>query len=406
MSDITVYKNISEILTLQGAHEKDGRKLLPEDKKIISQGAVVFNNDEILWVGPEKELPNEYDSAKSVDMAGAVLTPEIVDSHTHLVFGGNRSFEYSMRLDGKSYVDIAEAGGGILNTMKGTNEATKDALLHIGRERIKRLQSYGVGTIEIKSGYGLNYEKEKELSLVIDQLKKEFAPKVQIVNTYMAAHAVPKSFEDSRAYLDEVVISLMKELAPMGVIDCVDIFHEVGYFDYSDTEYFFKEAKKLNLKIKSHADEFNDNKGAILAAQYGALSTDHLLCTGDDGIEALANSNTVANLLPGTGFYLGEEQVKARKFLDAGVKVGIGSDYNPGSCHWDNVLMIASMSAMTYGMNSCELWAAITYNAAAAIGVERQGVIAQGMKPRFTKFNIPSIAEITYGWGKNFAEEL
>lgn len=406
MGKVTVYKNISEILTLEGVAKKDGRHLLSEDKGIITDGAVAFNSQQILWVGKERELLEEYHDAEFIDLAGGVLTPEIIDSHTHLIFGGDRAFEYSMRLDGRSYVDIAQAGGGILNTMKGTNDASREALLHIGRERIRRLHSYGVGTIEIKSGYGLNYEKEREITLIIDQLKQEFAPEVQIINTYMAAHAVPKTFKSSKEYLDQVVFPLMQELASMQILDCVDIFHEQGYFDSEDTERFFQYAQKLGLKVKSHADEFNDNKGAILAAKYSALSTDHLLCTSDDGIEALAQSSTVANLLPGTGFFLGEKQVNARKFLDAGVKVGIGSDYNPGSCHWDNVLMIAAMSAMTYKMNSCELWSAITYNAAAALGIKNQGTIIAGMKPRFARFKVPSISEITYGWGKNFAQSF
>lgn len=398
MSKITVISNIGEILTLSGVHKKDGRNLLSEDKGIIENGAVVCDEHKILWVGAEVDLPNDYDGAQEIDFGGDILTPEVVDCHTHLVFGGNRAFEYSMRLDGKSYEDIANAGGGILNTMKGTNDATREELLEVGRARIEKLHSYGVGTIEIKSGYGLNYEKEKELTLIIDELKKEFAPAIQIINTFMPAHAVPKLFESSRKYLNEVVIPLMKELAPENIIDCVDIFHEQGYFDSADTEYLFKEAQKLGLSVKSHADEFNDNKGAVLATNYNALSTDHLLCTTQDGIEALANSNTVANLLPGTAFFLGEDQVNARAFLDAGVKVAIGSDYNPGSCHWDNVVQIASMSAMTYKMNSCELWAAITHNAAHALNLKDQGAIITGMKPRFSRFNSNSVAEITYFW--------
>ena len=403
MKNVTVIKNIGELLTMQGAAIKDGRYLLPEDKNIISNGAVVYDENQILWVGVESELPKEYKSEKSIDLNGGVLTPELVDCHTHLVFGGDRAFEYSMRLDGRGYEDIASSGGGILNTMRGTNKASEDELLEVGRKRIEKLNSYGVGTIEIKSGYGLNLEKERELTLVIDKLKKEFAPRIQIINTFMPAHAVPKEFTTSKQYLNQVVFPLMEEFSDKGIIDCVDIFHEKGYFDFDDTELFFGRALDLGLKVKSHADEFNDNKGAILAVKHGALSTDHLLCTTEDGIAALAGSSTVANLLPGTGFFLGETQVNARKFLDAGVKVAIGSDYNPGSCHWDNVLMIAAMSAMTYKMNSCELWAAITHNASHALGLKKQGAIVVGMQPRFSRFSVGSVAEITYAWGKNYA---
>jgi imidazolonepropionase len=403
---VTVYRHIKELLTLAGAYRKDGRRLLPEDKSLLSDAAVAFNEQKILWVGLDADLPEEFNSAQMVDCSDLVITPEIVDSHTHLVFGGDRAFEYSMRLDGKSYTEIAQAGGGILNTMQGTNRATRDELLEIGRERIERLASYGIGTIEIKSGYGLNLEKERELTLVIDQLKKEFAPKIQLINTFMPAHAIPKDYSSSAEYMQQVVIPLLEELAPQQVIDCVDIFHEEGYFDAADTELLFKKAGELGIRCKSHADEFNDNKGAVLAARYNALSTDHLLQTTSDGIEALANSSTVATLLPGTAFFLGEEQVDARAFLDAGVKVAIGSDYNPGSCHWDNVLQIVAMSAMSYRLNSCELWSAITLNGAAAVGLDDQGAIVEGLKPRFSTFKVDSLAHITYSWGRNYCSKV
>jgi len=398
--------NISQLLTLESAHAKDGRNLKPSDLSVIENASIVFENNQILWVGKTTELPEVYQSCETKDLTGHCVTPELVDSHTHLIFGGDRAKEYSMRLNGADYVEIAKAGGGILNTMNGTNALQKHELHSIARERVERLASYGIGTIEVKTGYGLNFEKEYELSHVVNELKKEFEGDVQIFNTYMAAHAVPKDFDSSKQYMDDVVIPLLEKITSEGFIDCVDIFHEDGYFDFDDTKNLFEKCTQLDIPFKSHADEFNDNKGAKLAAEKGALSTDHLLCTTEDGIQALSKSKTVATLLPGTGYFLGKPQANAKAFLEAGVKVSLASDYNPGSCHWDNLLQIASLAAPNLGFNQTQLWAAITLNAAHSLGLTDQGALIKGLKPRFSVFKVPTIDHITYHWGRNFSVNL
>ncbi|MCK5072088.1 MAG: imidazolonepropionase [Bacteriovoracaceae bacterium] len=395
------WRNFSQLVTMENAWKKDGRNLDPADLSIIKNGSIVFDDEKIHWVGPDCDFPTEYREVKAEYFRKKVLIPEMVDCHTHVVFGGDRAQEYSMRLNGADYEQIAIAGGGILNSMNGTNDKSKDELFNESVEKIKRIHSYGVGTVEVKSGYGLNFDKEHEISHVIHDLKKHFEGRVQIKNTFMAAHAVPAEYKSSSEFMEEVVIPLLERLAPKKIIDAVDIFHERNYFDEKDTELIFEKAKEFNIPVKSHADEFADNKGAILATKYGALSTDHLLMTGDDGIKALAESNTVATLLPGTGFFLGKPQANARKFLDAGCKVAIGSDYNPGSCHCDNVLLIASIAAPQYKMNISELWASITLNAAHALNMKDQGAITPGLKPRFTIFDVPTIDHVTYHWGRN-----
>lgn len=400
------YSNISQVLTLESANSKDGRNLEPSDLSVLNNASIVFDNEKILWIGKTTELPDIYQSVETTDLTGHCVTPEVVDSHTHLIFGGDRAKEYSMRLNGADYVDIAKAGGGILNTMNGTNSLDRHELLSISRERVERLHSYGVGSIEIKTGYGLNFEKEYELSHIVKELKDQFKNKVQIINTFMAAHAVPKNFDSSSQYMNDVVIPLLERLASEKIIDCADIFHESGYFDSADTKMLFEKCIELKIPFKSHADEFNDNKGAKLAAEMGALSTDHLLCTTQDGIEALSKSKTVATLLPGTGYFLGKPQANARALLNAGVKVSIASDYNPGSCHWDNLLQIASLAAPNLGFNQTQLWAAITLNAAHALGLTDQGAIVKGLRPRFSMFKVPTIDHITYHWGRNFAVTL
>lgn len=397
------YKNLNQIITLEAAAKKDGRNLNPNDLSILKNAAIVFDDEIIHWVGHSGDIPKEYQNITFETLKDHILTPEVVDSHTHLVFGGNRAFEYSMRLNGADYEDIAKAGGGILSTMEQTITASEQELLDLAIERVERIHSYGVGTIEVKSGYGLTVESEKKISRVIHKLKQHFEGKVQILNTFLAAHAVPGSFKNSHEYLEKVVLPLMHELNDEKILDFVDIFHEEGYFSLEDSKFLFEEAKKIGLKLKIHADEFNDNKGAKLATKYRAISADHLLCTTDDGIQALATSDTVATLLPGTAYFLGKPLAQAQKFLKAGCKLSLASDYNPGSCHCDNLILIASVCAKSLGLNIAELWSAITLNAAHALDLKEQGTIQIGMKPRFSIFQCKSIDEITYNWGRNFS---
>ena len=393
-------RDLSQVITLQEAFKKDGRKLTPSDLSIIKDATVIYNEEEILWVGKTSDEPKDIKIDECLSKPGHVLTPSIVDSHTHLVFGGDRSFEYTLKLNGADYTEIANAGGGILNTMQSTLKTNEEELYTNAVKRVEAIYAYGVKTIEVKSGYALTYDGEKKLTRIISRLKAHFKGKVRIHNTFMAAHAVPSSFDSSSSYLNEVVIPLMKELKED--IDSVDIFFEQGYFTKEDTQLLFNEAKKLNIPSKIHADEFNDNKGALLAAKLNSLSADHLLCTGPDGIEALASSKTVATLLPGTALFLGKELADARAFLDAGAKLALASDYNPGSCHCDNLLLIASMTAKNLKLNIAELWCALTFNASCALGIDKLGIIQKGFKPEFSLFEVDSIDQITYSWGKNF----
>lgn len=398
------YRKIKQLATLEGVYQKQGRNISPEDLGIIEQAAVVFSSDEILWVGSDDKYPAEYNSAEQVQAAHLIMTPELVDSHTHLIFGGDRASEYRMRLNGADYQEIAKAGGGILNTMKGTRGASEADLFKLCCQRVEKLMSYGVGTIEVKTGYGLDFENEYRLAKIVDRIKRHFNPTVQIFRTTMAAHALPPEYKSTSEYINEVVLPLLDKLVEENLVDAVDIFHEQGYFETVDVRTLFDHAVKLNLPRKIHADEFVDNKGGLLATEYDCLSADHLLATGDDSLQALAKSNTVATLLPGTGFFLGKPQAPARKILDAGAQVAIASDYNPGSCHFDNLLFIASLAAPTYGMKQAELWSAITFNAAQALGLKNQGALRVGMKPRFSFFHAPSLDHITYHWGDNFAD--
>jgi imidazolonepropionase len=399
---LRVYRRFSQIATLKKALIKDGRFLAPEDLSIIENASIVFDDTSILWIGEDSHLPAKYFSLPSVSFEGHCAVPEIVDSHTHLVFGGDRSHEYFMRLCGTTYEALASKGGGILSTVKSTKSLSKEDMLVLAGQRIEKMYRLGIGTIEIKSGYGLDMEKEYELSCVINELKSLYAHKVRIQNTFMAAHAVPQGMTSS-FYMKTVVLPLLNRLASQHSIDAVDIFHENGYFSTADVEELFRAAIKVGIPVKAHVDEFADNGGAALVTKFHALSAEHLLHTGDEGIQALASSKTVAVLLPGTAFFLGKQHANARKFFDAGVKVAIGSDYNPGSCHWGNVLAIASMAAPLYHMNPAELWSSITLNAAHALGLSDQGALLEGMSPRLSIFKTDKIEKITYSWGENLS---
>jgi imidazolonepropionase len=401
-----VYLHLNEILTLEGAVKKDGRKLVPTDLSLIQDGAVVVENNDIVWVGATPNLPTQYQSYEQHVLTGHVFTPELVDSHTHIVFGGDRAQEYADRLNGVSYEEIRKRGGGILLTMNKTNHASMESLYESACRRIERLYSYGIGAIEIKSGYGLNFAKEKEISRLIHKIKKHFEPRVRIFNTFLAAHDVPSEFKSSSEYMDQVVLPLLEELAKDKIIDAVDIFHEKNYFTDEDTKKLFEKARTLGVPRKIHADELNDNNGATLAVDYDALSADHLLKISDKGIRDIADSDTVATLLPGTAFFLGKPLAPARSLLDAGAKVALASDYNPGSCHCDNLLLIGSLAAPQLKLNQAELWCGMTLNAAHALGFRDQGAILPGMKARFALFKAESLSHITYQWGRNLRVSL
>lgn len=401
-------KNAGSILTLQSAFKKDGRNLLAQDCDIILSGSIICSPDTILYVGKDQNKINSFneDIEKEIDLTNYSVTPEIVDSHTHLVFGGDRSSEYVERLNGVDYQEIAKKGGGINHTSSQTNQLTEEELFQESIQKIDQIVQYGVGTIEIKSGYGLNIKKEIELSKVIHRLKKRYAPKIQIINTFMAAHAVPKTFKNSNEYLTKVCIPALKEVSKLDIIDFVDIFHEDGYFTENDVRKLHSIASKLNLKLRIHADEFLDNNGASIAAELGFYSADHLLAISETGIKNLAQSNTVATLLPGTGYFLGKNQAPARKLLDKGCKVAIASDYNPGSCHLDNLLLIANLAAPNYKINQAELWSSITLNASHSLGIKTQGAIIEGLRPRFSFFKTKNINEVTYSWMKNYSQRI
>lgn len=395
---IKALTDIDNLYTLTGVDKKDGRNLVHDDLSPIKNAAIVFDTDKIMWVGKTTEIPTQFTEVKKTSLKGYIVFPEFVDSHTHLVFGGNRAQEYRLRLEGASYETIYKSGGGILHTTKHSRDLNEDELFELGKARIEKIKNKGIGTIEIKSGYGLDYENEKKLSQVILRLKEYFKPIICIKNTYMAAHAIPSEFESSSKYLHKVVLPLLDELNKNKSIDAVDIFYETGYFDIKDTRELFTFSSKLGINTKMHADEFVDGQGAALASELNCLSADHLLQTSETGMRTLAKSKTVATFLPGTSLFLGKPFAKAKQFADYGAKIAIASDFNPGSCHCYDLLRLLKYSIATYRLNQCQAIASVTYNAAHALGIYDQGVITTGHKPRFSISKCKSVEDFFYSW--------
>ena len=392
-------------MTLQSAHSKGGRNLLPDDLSLIHDGAVVFDDNQILWIGQSHDLPAQYSALPTHILRNHVLTPGLVDSHTHLVFGGNRSQEYADRLNGVDYQEIANRGGGILFTMRETLSLSEDELFAISQQKLERFYKVGIKVIEVKSGYALTVEGELRILRVIQRLKESNRDKIKIFSTFLGAHAVPKDHPSSRQFLNTVVIPTLEKAHAQGLVDFVDIFVEQGYFSVDDAKLLFLKAKELGLKTRIHADEFTDSSCGALAAEFHCSSADHLLKVSDHSIQLLSKSQTVATLLPGTAFFLGKPLAPARKLLDAGCRVALASDYNPGSSHIDNLLLVASMAAPNLKMNLAEVWAAITLNPAYSLGLSNYGYLAAGSSSCFSLFATTQVSDITYFWGRDFHQK-
>jgi len=397
--NLTLINNCSWVITLESAVSKEGKKLSPQDHTPVKNGAIIHDGQTILWVGKENTIPENFNSNIKFrkDMKGRVVTPGLIDCHTHLVFAGNRALEYVDRLNGRSYQDIADSGGGITYSSEQTNHADNEKLYQDAFQRLERLYQLGHCAVEIKSGYSLTLEGEINLCRIIHRLKQSFKDKISIHTTLMAAHAVPKN-SNADSYLDDVVLPSLKLAAAEQLIDSVDIFHEVGYFNQNHVEKLFTTATLLNIPRRIHADEFNNNNGAAIAKKFQCLSADHLLHVDHANASILADSQTVATLLPGTAFFLGKKLAPAKMLLDTGCAVAIGSDYNPGSCHWNDVFQIARMSAASLGLNTAQFWCSITYNGARALALNNFGAIKPGFKPKFLVWEAREPEDLLYDW--------
>ena len=399
-SKTQLIKHASFVYTGEAILKKEGRNLVDVDLAPIEDGAIVFDEKKIIWVGKTEALPKIYKSLKIIDLQNKrAIMPGFIDSHTHLIFGGSRAQEFARRCAGASYQEIAKEGGGILTTVKGTREASVDTLFKLGLKRALIAYRFGVRTMECKSGYGLDHQTEIKCLKVIQDLKIAL-PQMTFVSTYMGAHAIPNDKKKSH-YLDEMIQLTIPAVAKAKLAEFCDVFIDEGYYSNLDGARILKAAQKLGFKLKIHADELGNTESASLAVKLKAHSADHLLKVSEAGIRRLAKSNTVATLLPGTAFYLKEAYAPARKLLDAGARVAIATDFNPGSCYSLNLPLMLNLSALYLKMNVSEIFAAVTVNAAKALALEtRKGAILPGFDSDFIVLPHESFHEVYYrmGW--------
>jgi len=374
---------------------------------LIEKGAVAISDGMINWVGPEKELPVEFAGLQEKDLGGRLVTPALIDCHTHLVYGGSRATEFELRLKGASYEEISRSGGGILSTVTATRNASEEELFAQSLPRFDALLAEGVGTVEIKSGYGLDLETEIKMLRVARQLGKERNTRVK--TSFLGAHAIPPEFAGkAEAYIDFVCEEVLPAVHEEKLADAVDGFCENIAFSPKQISMVFEKATSLGLPVKLHAEQLSNYGGAALAAKYGALSADHLEYLDEAGILAMAKSGTVAVVLPGAFYTLRETQLPPLNSLrKAGVPISIATDCNPGSSPLTSLLLCMNMACTLFRMTPEEALCGVTREAAQALGIGPEvGTIEVGKKAEFAVWNVEQPAELAYRIGCNPLEEM
>lgn len=375
------------------------------DYGVIEDGAIAISNGKIAWIGPTPELPDDA-AAPTRSLDGRWVTPALIDCHTHLVFAGDRSGEFEQRLRGASYEDIARAGGGIMSTVRATRDASADVLYAAALPRVQALAAEGVGTIEIKSGYGLNIESELKMLAVARRLGE--ATDVSVRTSLLAAHTVPPEYRDNAdAYIDLICDDLLPEVAAGGMADAVDAYCESIAFSQEQVARLFECATALNIPVKLHADQLGDGGGAALAARFGALSADHLEYTSAAGVEALAQAGAVAVLLAGAFLTLGETQLPPIDALRAKhVPIAIASDCNPGTSPICSLRIAMMLATRLFKLTPEECLAGTTRVAARALGLDDRGTLEVGKRADIAIWDVSHPRELAYWIGTPQLKEL
>ncbi|MCG8396181.1 imidazolonepropionase [Bacillus atrophaeus] len=399
----TILINIGQLLTMESSGPRTGKSM--QNLHVIEDAVVGIDNQKIVFAG-KKGAEAEYTAADIIDCGGRLVTPGLVDPHTHLVFGGSREKELNLKIQGMSYLDILAQGGGILSTVKHTREASEEELLQKGHFHLKRMLSYGTTTAEVKSGYGL--EKETEFKQLRVAKKLHESQPIDLVSTFMGAHAIPPEDKDSPDEFLDRMLELLPEIKEKELAAFADIFTETGVFTVSQSRRYLKKAAEEGFGLKIHADEIDPLGGAELAAELRTVSADHLVGASDEGIQQMAESGTIAVLLPGTTFYLGKHTyARARDMIDAGVRVSLATDFNPGSSPTENIQLIMSIAALHLKMTAEEIWHAVTVNAAYAIGKgEEAGQLKPGRTADLVIWEAPNYMYIPYHYGVNHVHQV
>lgn len=404
MKATLVIKDISNLITLKGENKPRIKETL-KDIGIIKNGILAFNEDKIIYVG-EGELPSNIITDEKtifIDGTGKTVTPGLIDSHTHVVHGGSRENELAMKLKGVPYLDILDAGGGIHSTVKSTREATFEELYNQANKSLDIMLSYGVTTVEAKSGYGIeDFQTELKQLEVARKLNEDHS--IDIISTFMGAHAIPEKYkENPEEFVDIIINHMIPEVAEKDLAKFCDVFCEEGVFTIDQSRRILLAARDHGMELKIHADEIRPLGGAELAAEINCITADHLIAASDRGILEMAASGTIANLLPGTSFNLQTGSfAKARNMIDLGVPIALSTDYNPGSCPTENLQLIMSFASLLLKMTPEEVITGVTINGACALGLEEKiGSIEIGKQADVVIFDSPNLEYIIYHFGIN-----
>jgi imidazolonepropionase len=404
-----LFVNAEQVVTCAGAPRA---RRGPEMKELaISTGAAVaVQGTTIAAVGPQAELKKQFKNAVEVDCKRGVLMPALVDSHTHAVFGAPRAAEHEMRAAGMDYMQIARQGGGIHSSVRDVRGRSERELLTLARSRVRRLASYGVGTIEVKSGYGLTLDDELKLLRVVRQLAKELP--VRLVPTFLGAHEVPMEYREStfkrREYIELVVREMIPKVAAENLAVFADVFCETGVYTTDESREILTAARAAGMLLKLHADELTSCGGAELAAQLGATSADHLAAISESGVRALAGAGTVATLLPATMLFLGKAaQAPARRMINAGIPLALATDFNPGTSPTVGLPMALTLGVSQLRLSAAECIVATTVNGAAALGLAAHtGQLAAGFAADLALFEASDYRELPYWLGARICRGL
>ena len=411
MNGNLVIKNASQLVTCHGFEAKCGSEMA--DLHVIEDGAVVIENGLIASVDETEKIFKEQDEASFrnrgfgiLDASHRAVLPGFVDSHTHFVFGGYRAEEFSWRLRGMSYMEIMKRGGGIVNTVNDTRAASKEALIESGMQRLNSMLSFGVTTVEGKSGYGLDHDTEiKQLDAMtaLDNLHP-----IEVVETFLGAHAIPQEYKGKPdAFIDSLIETVMPEVADKKLAEFCDVFCEKGVFSVEQSRRLLQHAKQMGLKPKLHADEIVQFGGAELAAELEAVSADHLLQASDKGISDLVKAGVVATLLPGTAFSLKEPYARGRFMIDQGCAVALASDFNPGSCFTESIPLLFALATLYMDLRTEEVITALTINGAAALDrTDTIGSIDVGKQGDIILLEYPTYHFLPYHIGVSIVEKV
>ena len=399
-------KNASEVVTCSGFKAKIGKEM--SDLKIIPNGAVVIEEGIIKAVDKSDKILESLKEKdyQVIDASSKSVLPGFVDSHTHFVFGGYRAEEFSWRLNGVSYMEIMQRGGGIINTVRATRAASRDELYNSGMKRLDSMLSFGVTTVEGKSGYGLDYETEIKQLEVMDELDKTHP--IDVVKTFLGAHTVPVEYKgEEDKFIDYIIKEVLPGVAGKKLAEFCDIFCEKNVFSVEQSKRLLLKAKEMGLGLKIHADEIVQLGGAELAAELGAVSADHLLQASQRGIKEMARAGVVATLLPGTAFSLKEPYPKAGYMIDKQLAVALATDMNPGSCFTESIPLIFALATIYMNMSAEEAVSALTISGAAALNREKTvGSIDIGKKGDIVILEFPSYKYIPYHLGVSCVEKV